>query len=270
MLLIATAVLALGLSRSASADVVTWASTLNGSFGTLDMTTGVYSQTGSTMTAGGDTLQIYGMGYIGNTLYGVDSSPAGAGFYSIATPSGLSTADSSSPLAFSAIGGTAAFGLFYGVSQDTPAAIWDAVPGFGIAASVPLSFSGDGLIVLNQSGTLAYIGEGTGTGVDELHAFNGFSSSDIGSLNHQAYTGILDGNMLYTTDGLNVYTYLVTPTSVTEIDGGSGIAITGLGTSGDLIGAVAAAVPEPSTMVMGALALAAGAIVYARRRYLTA
>ena len=75
-LLVATALMALGLSQSASADIITYASTGLGDFGTLDLTTGVYSHVGSTGLDPG--TEIYGMGYIGNTLYAVDNGTPGS------------------------------------------------------------------------------------------------------------------------------------------------------------------------------------------------
>jgi len=47
LILAATALMALGLSRSVSADFVVYAATVQGEFGTLDLTTGAYSSIGS-------------------------------------------------------------------------------------------------------------------------------------------------------------------------------------------------------------------------------
>ena len=85
-LFIATALLALGLSRSASADLFAYAATAQGDFGKLDLDTGAYTSIGSI-----GCPSIVGMGSIGGTLYGVDNNADGAGFYSINTSTGAAT-----------------------------------------------------------------------------------------------------------------------------------------------------------------------------------
>src|SRR5271157_5378918 len=84
--LLTTALLALGLSGSASADIVVYAATAEGDFGKLDLNTGAYSSIGPS-----GVVSIVGMGQIGGTLYGVDNNTSGAGFYSINTSTGAAT-----------------------------------------------------------------------------------------------------------------------------------------------------------------------------------
>ena len=103
--------------RSASADNIAYAATFGGDFGTLDLDTGVYSNIGS---SGLPVGPIFGMGFIGNTLYGADNSNPSAGFYSIDPSTGLATSINPS-MGSSVVGGTTGFGSFYSVTQDNPA-----------------------------------------------------------------------------------------------------------------------------------------------------
>ena len=52
---------------------------------------------------------------------------------------------------------------------------------------------------------------------DELHVINTstLAITDVGSLGALAFTGLIFGNTLYTTDDTNVYSYSVSPSSVT-------------------------------------------------------
>jgi len=259
--------MALGLSGSASADLVAWAATAQGNFGQLDLDTGVYTNTGSsssTFADGGSA--IFGMGYIGGTLYGVDNNASSAGFYSISTPSGALSLIASLPV--NAIGGTSALGDFYGVTQDPTSASLFAVDTSGsLLGTLPLGFPGDGLVALGSAGPTLYVASFTGSGSDELYSIAlGGAVTDIGSLGQQAFTGIVSGDTLYTTDGENIYTYMVTPTSVSGLLGSVGV--TGL-IGGDQISALAVnPTPEPSTFAIVGIAIAAAGFVHARRRRL--
>jgi len=277
-LFLASALLALGLSRSASADIIAYAATANGDFGTLDLNSGVYSSIGPS-----GVVSIVGMGAIGSTLYGVDNNSAGAGFYSINTSTGGATFINSlldvTGAPVTAYGGTAVSGTFYGVTQDTPTRLFGAnTSGTVLGFNTMPTFPADGLVALgpgSSPGNL-YVSEYTGnpfTG-DELHTIapNG-TVTDIGGLNdgmgngQQSITGLIFGNTLYSLDGLNIYTYTVTPTTVSTLL--STTPISGLDTAnGDFVTAVASAIPEPASLIMGSIAIVAAGLVYARRRYL--
>jgi hypothetical protein len=284
-LFLATALLALGLSRSASADTIVYAATELGDFGTLDLNSGQYTSIGPT-----GVVSIVGMGRIGNTLYGVDNNQFGSGsgsvFYTIntatgaATPVNTLTFPTGAPL--SAVGGTTVGSNFYGVTADIPTQLFGAnSAGNVLGFNTNPTFQADGLVALgpgSSPGNL-YVSEYTGNlaAGDELHTIapNG-TVSDIGSLNNglsgplevgqQAITGLIYGSTLYAIDGTNIYTYTVTPTSVSALL--TETAITGLNTSnGDAVFAVAS-IPEPASLIMGSIALVAAGLVYARRRYL--
>jgi hypothetical protein len=265
-LLLSTLVLAIGLSQPASADVIAYASTSLGSFGTLDLTTGVYNGYGST----GLSTSIFGIGFIGTTLYGVDDASPGAGLYSISTATGAATLLTT--LSVSAIGGTTGFGNFYGVSQDIPALLFGATPS-GVFGTLPLPFQGDGLVAFDPTFSTLYMSAFVGTASDELYSISTTTDAinDAGPLGTQSFTGIIVGNTLYSTDGLgNIYTYTVSPTSVSGIL--TTVAISGLA-AGDTVDALAAqvsVVPEPSSVVMGGMAIALAGLDYARRRFLVA
>jgi hypothetical protein len=210
------------------------------------------------------------MGFIGNTLYGVDSALPGAGFYSISTATGA--ASFINTLSVSAYGGTTYNGNFYGASADNPAIGFEATTAGNVTGTLPLGYAADGLVAYSSG--YFYGSEYTGTTSDELHAINAttFAISDIGALGAQAYAGIIVGNTLYSTDGLNIYTYTVTPTSVSGIL--STVAITGLNANtGDMLSALSAeasVVPEPSSIVMGGIAIVLAGLGYARRRFASA
>ncbi len=285
-LFLATALLALGLSRSASADTIVYAATELGGFGTLDLNTGAYSNIGST-----GVVSIVGMGSIGGTLYGVDNNQfgtgSGSGFYSINTATGAATQintlmfPTGAPL--SAAGGTAVGSNFFGVTQDSPTALFGTTSAGNIIGfnNAP-TFTADGLVALGPGSSPGdlYVSEYTGnpfTG-DELHTIapNG-TVTDIGGLNNglsgpaevgqQAITGLIFGSTLYAIDGSNIYTYTVSPTSVSALL--TTTAIGGLN-AGDAVYAVAPGpnvIPEPASVIMGSIAIVAAGLVYARRRF---
>jgi hypothetical protein len=92
--------------------------------------------------------------------------------------------------------------------------------------------------------------------------------SDVGALGEQSITGLIFGNTLYSLDGLNIYSYTVSPTSVSGVL--STTQITGLDTpNGDFVTALAtvrvATVPEPASLVMVSMAIVAAGVLYARR-----
>jgi hypothetical protein len=273
-LLLAMVLAIAGFSRNASADIITYAATAQGDFGSLDLTTGQYTSIGSS-----NVTSIVGMGFIGTTLYGVDNNPSGAGFYSISTSTGV--ASQISTLGVTAYGGTTDFGAFIGVTQDSPTLLFAANTGGNLLGTLNSpTFPADGLVAVGPGGNL-FVSEYTGnpfTG-DELHVVSTTDGTvtDIGGLNNglsgppevgqQAITGIISGNTLYAIDGTNIYTYTVTPTSVSALL--TTTAITGLNAQGDFVTAVAA-VPEPTSLVMGSIAIAAAGLVCARRRFLSA
>lgn len=284
-LFLVTAFLALGVSRPASADTIVYAATALGDFGTLDLNTGQYSSVGPS-----GVVSIVGMGFIGNTLYGVDNNPSGAGFYSISTATGAATTIASlmdvTGASVTAYGGTTVGSDFYGVTQDKPTRLFGAnTAGFVFGFNTNPTFPADGLVALgpgSSPGNLfvsAYTGSPSSG--DELYTIapNG-TVTDIGGLNNglggaaevgqQAITGLIFGNTLYAIDGYDIYTYTVSPSSVSALL--STTAITGLNpANGDFVSAVASsAVPEPSSVILGTIAIVAAGVVIARRRYLAA
>jgi len=272
-LFIATALLTLGLSRSASADLFAYAATANGDFGKLDLDTGAYTSIGPS-----GVTSIVGLGSIGGTLYGVDNSPDGAGFYSISTATGAATllatlVDGSTGAPITAYGGTTAGSSFYGVTQEALANLFTTGPTGSPAFLInSLGFSADGLVALDASGMNLYVSEFTGDPFngDELHRINiDGTIHDVGPLGQQAITGLIDGTTLYAIDGNTIFTYTVGLSSVVGI---GSTTITGL--EGDQVFAVAAApatvVPEPGSLAIVGLAMLAAGVVHARRRRQTA
>ena len=284
---------ATGLSGTASADIITYAATALGDFGTLDLTTGQYSSIGPS----GAQFPIVGMGFLGGTLYGVDNNPDGAGFYSIDTAGPTAgtahfktTLMDASGAPITAYGGTTVetYNGFFGITQNASANLFvTGSTGSPAGVGTPLGFSADGLVALGPGNTSPgnlYVSEFTGnpsTG-DELHTITPTGVvTDIGGLNNglsgpaevgqQAITGLIFGSTLYAIDGNYIYTYTVSPTSVSALL--TTTAISGLNDGGDQVFAVAPAgtiVPEPTSLVMGSIAIVAAGLVYARRRFLSA
>ncbi|HLN32897.1 MAG TPA: PEP-CTERM sorting domain-containing protein [Gemmataceae bacterium] len=95
---------------------------------------------------------------------------------------------------------------------------------------------------------------------------NGLSGpAEVGQ---RAITGLIFGNTLYAIDGHDIYTYTVSPTSVSALL--ETTAITGVSSESVFVSAVAGSVPEPSTMILASIAIVAVGFVHARRRYLPA
>jgi hypothetical protein len=254
-LLLATALLVFG-AEPASADLIAYASTSQGDFGTIDLNTGVYSSIGSTGLSPGTA--IFGMGFIGSTLYGVDNNTPGAGFYSINTATGAATQIAT--LTQSAVGGTSIDGTFYGVTQDAASNLFGVDTAGGLLGTKSLGFQGDGLVAADSSGQNLYISEYTGnvSSGDELFSVNiSGSVTDVGGLNdgmgngQVAIAGLIDGSTLYTTDGDNIYTYTLGSFGVSVLV--STTPITGLNPDGEqLVGlaANATAVPPPPSFIL--------------------
>jgi hypothetical protein len=250
---LAAAIACLGISRSASADLVVYATTAQGGFGLLDLDTGVYTATGST----GIGSPIVGMGLIGGTLFGVDNAASGAGFYSIDTATGAATLVNT--LGVTASGGTTAFGSFYGLNQDDPTQLFQSgTSGNGSVINTNPTFPAGGLVALDSSAQNLYVSASTGGG-DDLYRIerNGGTVVFVGSLSTTSVTGLIFGSTLYSIDGSSISTYTVG----TNPDGVTGplttTAITGL--DRDQVSAVAAgataAVPEPATLASGGLGI---------------
>jgi len=251
-ILVATALLALGLSRPAWADLDAYVATGNGNFGSLDLTTGAYTQIGSLGLSFGET--IFGLGFIGGELIGSDSNNPGS-LYSINTATGAATligALSDGANVYSVDGGTTSGGAFIGVTQDSNSLLFAAQPTAppNVLGALPLGFEADGLVAVDGSGSNIYLGEDVGAPSDTLHVLNASGLTSLGALGANAYSGAVVGSTLYTTDGQNIYNYTVSPTSLSGILGDT--PITGLGE--DAVDALAlisvTSVPEPSTWAL--------------------
>ena len=107
-----------------------------------------------------------------------------------------------------------------------------------MTAGPELAASADGLVAYDSGFQNLYTSEYTG-GNDELHVTNSMGSRrpTWEALNGLALSGIIVGTTLYTTDGSNVMSYTVSPTSVTYLNT---VAITGnFPIDGDFVTALA-------------------------------
>ena len=245
--LVATALLVLGLCRLAQADVEAYAATANGNFGLLDLTTGVYTNIGSLGLTSPDT--IYGMGFIGGALYGGNSNINGGSLYAINTAKGeasLVGALRSGTTSYDLVGGaTENNATFVGVTSNASSTLFAALPKAppNVSAARPLGFEGDGLVAADSSGSNIYLGGHNNNSSDTLYVLSGPFLNNLGTLGANAVSGVLSGSTLYTTDGENIYSYTVNPKSLSGIL--AVIPITGLGE--DSVQSITLAVSEPST-----------------------
>ena len=168
LLLAVTLVAVCQSSRSASADVMAYASTNQGDFGRINLTTGQYTSIGS---LGLPSTTIYGMGFIGVTLYGADDDSLAAGFYSIDTTTGLAT--SITTLGDTVYGGTTGFGAFYAVDSYSPGLLFAVDTSGTFLGLSPLAFTADGLIAFGPGPNL-YV---SGIGVARQYRGQGLAKS---------------------------------------------------------------------------------------------
>jgi hypothetical protein len=220
---------------AASADPIAYATIDGGNFGTLDLSTGVFSLLGTSATT------VAGLGVFNGSLYG--GAYTGGTLYSINPSNGAETTIGSASITYDDFGSTPTGGLFalngsgelYSVNAGNGSVKDVGNIGFGISGDSNLS---------NDSGTLYLVSNSnlytvnTGTGAATLIGASGTGASGL----------VFDNGTLYGATN-SVYTFNTTTGAATAVAGlsGSGAGLV-FGLASDPI---TSAVPEPDTYLLG-------------------
>ena len=215
-------------------------------FGTLNLTTGQFTSIGTLNLPGGDTISGMGFGANGN-LYGVDLQ-TDAHLWQINVNSASVT--DLGAIGMSAVGaGADASGKLYVLNVDTTSTIFYTMNPPSLTTNVvgPTGIPGDGLFAPNAAGTQIFASAVSSTGSDVLYSINPTTGTAtlVGTTGFFPLTGVFVDGTLYGFDSsVNAIITLNTSTGA-----GTKVATYSL-PNGDLILA-AAAVPEPSSVVLG-------------------
>jgi hypothetical protein len=255
---------------AANAGSVVYVAGSGNEFGTLNLTTGAFTDIGTLNLPANDN--IFGMGFGSDgKLYGLDATLPTANLYQINTSNADTTLIGPTNPAESAIDATAdASGKMYALSQDTNAIFYTMTPGTtGTTTTVvgPTGISSTGLMAVNSSGSQIFTGAyDSMTGTTDLYSINPTTgvATLIGDTGFYIINGLFVNGTLYGFD--DVTNAIVTINTSTGV--GTQVATYSL-PSGDVIFASAlqtTSIPEPSSVVLGVIAVAAGGSVSLLRR----
>jgi hypothetical protein len=243
---------------AAKADANVYVTGLNNEFGTLDLTTGAFSQITTLNLPAGDLMFGMGFGADGN-LYGVDSQPD-ANLWRINRFDGSLTDLGS--IGLSATDATSdAKGKLYVLSQDLNAIYYTMNPPSTTPTVVgPIGMSSGGLMAVSADGSQLFT---TTQSTYDLVRIN----PTTGATTTLGPTGFMIDNGLFV-DG-TLYAFDISTNAIVTIDTTTG-AGTQVGTynlpNGDII-LSSAVIPEPSSLVLGLIgAVLAGSFRLARHR----
>jgi hypothetical protein len=276
-------ILFFGLQFAARADVA-YMSTDNGpGFGTIDLTTGIYTSIGTTQD------ELAGLGEINNILYGLDYAGFGTPgtLYTIDTTNGSLTAVGlpgiNSAYEFEAFGSTLTGLYAIGAFNNTPT-LFSIDPTTGVATPITIGTAGTGLnlggdySLSTNSSTLYFADDSPPGDTPSLYTLNtttgaatlvGTTTSDGGPTTEEFGALLLDGTTLYggqDFDGTSVDTLNPASGAVTV-----GPSLSGT-TGGEAFGGLApipatTVVPEPSSFSLLLLVvLSAGILIIKARR----
>ena len=241
-------------------------------FGTLDTATGVFTPINTLQTS-----LLFGMGFTSaGTLYGTVSNPptALATVYQINQANGdlTSIATASSSATGSTVRSTD--GLIYAVSEALNSSFYSFDPTSLISTTISagLGFESDGLAVFDggQFYTDRFVSAGHAT-LERIDPSTGIATAVGTGLGFEIYAGALAGTTLY---GVGpgggtpaLYTIDITTGVATKVSNITGMARGAAPYSLAFDnGPANTSTPEPSTVSLAALSLAAGLVVFRRRR----
>jgi hypothetical protein len=250
----------LAINSSLSAAPIVYVTDLQNDFGTLDLSTGAFTQIGTLNLPAGDAIYGMGFGADGN-LYGLDSDPD-ANLWQInpatAAVTEVGTTDQS------AAGATAdAAGTMFALSQDISANYFTLTPpSTSTNVIATTGYSAAGLAAVTPDGSAFYITVQSNTSpYDDLASVNVSTGevTDIGSTGYTPDTGLFVDGTLYGFDtSSNAIVTLDTTTGA-----GTYVATYNLPDGENIVAAaLPVAVPEPA----GIAVLAFAGLALGRRR----
>jgi hypothetical protein len=232
---------------AAEADQLVYVTGLNNEFGTLDLATGAFSQISTLALPAGDLM--FGMGYgADGNLYGVDSEPD-ANLWKINPFTGGLT--DLGAIGQSALDATSdASGKLYVLSQDLNALYYTMNPPSTTPNVVnPIGMSSGGLMAVTPDGSQLFTTTQSTFDLVSINPLTG-ATDDIGPTGFAIDNGLFVNGTLYGFD--------MNADAIVTINTATGAA-TQVGTyslpNGDPI-LSSAAVPEPSTLVLGLIGAA--------------
>jgi hypothetical protein len=256
---------------TADAGSVVYVAGSGNEFGTLNLTTGAFTDIGTLNLPTNDN--IFGMGFGSDgKLYGLDATLPTANLYQINTSNANATLIGPTNPAESAIDGTAdASGKMYALSQDTNAIFYTMTPATtGTTTTVvgPTGISSTGLMAVNASGTQIFTGAyDPMTGTTDLYSINPTTgvATLIGDTGFYIINGLFVNGTLYGFDDvtnaivtINTTTGVATQVATYSLPSGDAIFASALLTT--------TSIPEPSSVVLGLIAVAAGGSLGLLRR----
>ncbi len=252
-------------STAAEAGSAVYVAGFGNEFGTIDLTTGAFTQIGTLALPANDAIFGMGFGSDGN-LYGLDLQ-SDAHLWRIDV-SNANVTD------LGAIGqndigaGADAAGTLYGLNQSASSVFFGLNPPSTSTNVIngATNVSGDGLVAPSPDGTqvFAAVSSGSGELLVSINPTTGVVTT-LGSTGFSLYAGVFVDGTLYGFDGSND----AIVTLNTSTGAGTQVATYSL-PNGDPIDAAATflgqSVPEPSSVVMSLIAAAAGGSVGLLRR----
>jgi hypothetical protein len=290
--LVALAAMALAAAMgpgTAEAGAVVYVAGSGNEFGTLDLTTGNYTNIGTLALPGGAANDnMFGMGFgADGKLYGLDSQTNPDAHLWLINPATAGVTDLGG-VGQTAIDATAdASGKMYALSQDLATSdLYTLNPPSTTTTPVgPTGFIGTGLVAVTADGSHIYAGATDPvTGTTDLYSVNPATGVGtlIGDTGFFIINGLFVNGVLYGFDDhtnaivtINLTTGAGTQVATYNTGGNPGLGPPNDPTAGDVIFASAtmsiASIPEPSSVVLGAIALVAGgSLGLLRRRRTTA
>jgi hypothetical protein len=251
--------LALAGVPASAGNVSVYVTGSSNEFGTLDLSTGAFSNIATLALPAGD--YIYGMGFgADGRLYGVDSEP-NANLWQINPSTGAVTEIGS--IGQSATDATSdAAGKLFVLSQDLNAVYYTMNPPSTSPSVVgPIGMSSGGLMAATGDGSQLYTTTQSTYHLVSINPTTGATSTIGNGLGYGVDNGLFVGSTLYAFDIFSDAIVTINTTSGTATQVGT-YSLPG----GDIIFS-SALVPEPSGLVLGLIGLAtAGALSLARRR----
>lgn len=256
-----------GQPTTSVADTMVYVADAANDFGQLDLNTGSYTAIGSLSgLASGENL--YGMGFgPANHLYGF-SSGSTATLYQINTTTGALTSEGTISQSVRDAT-TASNGTFYAISQDSNATSFSLTPpSTSVSNSHSTGIQSTGMMAVTSDGSTAYTTAVDNSGNDVLYSINTATGQatmvgSLGSTNKiEISNGLFVNGTLYGFD----QTYNMIVTINTSNATWSEVATYSTPNASTIVGSAASAVPEPSTVTMGLMALLTGGSIGLLRR----